>query len=190
MNILLRLANYITRYAPSEKKLSEYLKKKKWQWDMDEFFHSLGYSEDLMLKMWMSTFLARSSSEREITMKLIKKWFPKEKIENLRESYHDAIRSWQDHAWRIISERDKLLARGKSRQMVTLTLAGKYPYFRDEITELMWKSSDTNNLRELIEKYSRKYDTSSQDGKQKIIQSLMRRGFRYDDIRDVLREDA
>lgn len=188
MNILLRLANYITRYAPSEKKLNEYLKKKKWQWDKNELFHSLGYNEDLMINMWMSTFLARSSSEHDIVNKLIKKWFPKEKIENIRASYQEAIRSWEDHASHITSEWDKLLSRGKSRQVALLTLIKKYPYFRDEISELLLEKDDSTNLRGLIKKYCQKYDPSSEDGKQKIIQSLIRRGFRYADIRELLSE--
>ena len=73
MNLPLRIAKYIARYAPSEKKLSEYLTKKKFSGDREPLLREIGYSESLMLDMWMRTFLARSSGEREIRMKLMKK---------------------------------------------------------------------------------------------------------------------
>ena len=61
MNLLLRVSNYISRYAPSEKKLTEYISKKKPTFPISDFLKEIGYSEAMMLDMWMRTFLSRSS---------------------------------------------------------------------------------------------------------------------------------
>jgi hypothetical protein len=73
MNLLLRVSNYISRYAPSEKKLTEYISKKKPTFPISAFLDEIGYSEVLMIDMWIRTFLVRGSGIREIQMKLYKK---------------------------------------------------------------------------------------------------------------------
>lgn len=56
MNIHLRLANYISRYAPSRAKIGEYLAKKNIQ-NPDTILAEIGYNEDMMLDAWMRTFI-------------------------------------------------------------------------------------------------------------------------------------
>ena len=73
MNLSLRIANYIARYAPSQRKLDEYLTKKKFSGERAVLLREIGYTESLMLDMWMRTFLSRSIGERDIRMKLVKK---------------------------------------------------------------------------------------------------------------------
>ncbi len=73
MNILLRVSNYITRYAPSERKITEYISKKKPTFLISDFLREIGYSEDMMCTMWMRSYLTRSMGERDIRMKLTKK---------------------------------------------------------------------------------------------------------------------
>ena len=60
MNIALRISNYISRYAPSEKKLFSYLEKKKFQGNIDILLEEIGFSESLMCDMWIRTFLSLS----------------------------------------------------------------------------------------------------------------------------------
>ena len=72
MNLTLRVANYMSRYAPSRAKISEYLTKKKCV-DIDVFLSEINYDERLMIQMWMRTFLSLSKGKREIEMKLQKK---------------------------------------------------------------------------------------------------------------------
>ena len=57
MNITLRLANYISRYAPSRRKILTYLGKKNCQ-DPERILRDNGYDESLMCDMWMRSFLA------------------------------------------------------------------------------------------------------------------------------------
>ena len=187
MNLPLRIANYIARYAPSEKKLSEYLTKKKFSGDRESLLREIGYSESLMLDMWMRTFLSRSSGEREIRMKLMKKWFPKEMILEKLENSLEEIRDWSSHAREIESLRDSLLRKGKSNQFIRMTLSGKYPYFRDEISELLEWASDTAWLEKEIEKYRSKYDLSDMKEKQKFYAAIQRKGWRYGDIARMMK---
>jgi hypothetical protein len=73
MNLLIRVSNYITRYAPSEKKIREYISKKNHTLDTLAFLEEIGYSEPMMCDMWIRTFLASSRGEYEIREKLKKK---------------------------------------------------------------------------------------------------------------------
>ena len=57
MNITLRLANYISRYAPSRRKLITYLEKKNCQ-NSEDLLEQNGYSESLMCDMWMRSYVA------------------------------------------------------------------------------------------------------------------------------------
>ena len=70
MNFTLRISNYISRYAPSEKKLFAYLEKKKFQGDITNLLEEIGYSESLMLDMWLRTFLSLSRGQSEIMRRL------------------------------------------------------------------------------------------------------------------------
>lgn len=56
MNFELRVANYISRYAPSGLRIREYLAKKKCQ-NVEKFLLDIGYNEELMISMWMRTFI-------------------------------------------------------------------------------------------------------------------------------------
>lgn len=57
MNLKLRIANYISRYAPSRKKISAYLTKKKCL-HIEAFLSDIGYDESLMCDLWMKTFMS------------------------------------------------------------------------------------------------------------------------------------
>lgn len=72
MNLPLRLQNYIARYAPSRKKIGEYLAKKNCQ-NIDEILLQVGYNENLMMDMWMRTFLSLGKGSQDIRMKFLKK---------------------------------------------------------------------------------------------------------------------
>jgi hypothetical protein len=56
MNLSLRLANYISRYAPSRKKVTAYLLKKNCQ-DPGVLLTENGYDESMMADMWMRSFI-------------------------------------------------------------------------------------------------------------------------------------
>ena len=186
MNLLLRVSNYISRYAPSEKKLTEYISKKKPTFPISAFLDEIGYSEILMIDMWIRTFLVRGSGIREIQMKLYKKWFPKDLIEEKLAHSISELQDWKQYEEKISRTIDDLLRKWKSLQIIQITLIGKYPYFRDEIRELLAIVSDDSWLQKEIEKYRLKYNLNNAQEKQKFFLAIQRKWFRYQQIRNAL----
>lgn len=142
MNLKLRLANYITRYAPSRRKISSYLAKKKCE-DISTKLAEIGYDEVLMIDMWMRTFISSGKGEREIRAKLMKKEFPKSLIEEKLLEFDTDIHDWEGNRDSIERQIRAFLARGKSRRMIFSLLIGKYPYFRDELESILEEQDDT-----------------------------------------------
>jgi SOS response regulatory protein OraA/RecX len=64
-----------------------------------------------------------------------------------------------------------------------MTLAGKYPYFRDEIREYVESLDDSDSLTKEVERYQQKYNISDPKEKQKFYAALMRKGFGYQEIK-------
>ncbi len=176
----------MARYAPSEKKLISYLEKKKYSGNIPDFLREIGYSEDMMLDMWIRSFLSGGKWEREIKLKLIKKEFPTEKVIKKIEWIQEEIRDWKNHEKTIEKQIQDLLGKGKSKMMIWVILGGKYPYFRDEIKEILHNSSDTSGLEKEIERYKKKYNLNDRWEEKKFYDALMRRGWRYTNIRDYL----
>ncbi len=190
MNISLRIANYISRYAPSKKKLWEYLEKKKIKWDIPMILWEIGYTEELMLSLWMRSFIARAIWERDIKMKLLKKWFPKEEIIKIITSFDIEIHEWENYENDISQKIQNALARGKSKQYIAIMFCEKYPYFKNNILEILERSSENEGLKKEIEKYSKKYNLSDKWEQQKFYLALQRKWFSYSAIKDALiRED-
>ncbi len=96
MNIRLRLANYITRYAPSRRKISAYLTKKKCE-TIPEILLEIGYDEELMIDIWMRSLLSTGKGRREIITKLSKKEFPKDLIEEKVTLAEEDIMDWENN---------------------------------------------------------------------------------------------
>lgn len=180
----------MARYAPSEKKLISYIEKKKYTGNIPDFLREIGYSEDLMCEMWIRSFLSSGKWEREMKLKLMKKEFPKEKVIAKIERVQEEIRDWKYHEKMIEKQIQNLLEKGKSKMMIWVILSGKYPYFRDEIKEILNESSDTSGLEKEIEKYKNKYNLSKPEEKQKFFNILLRKGFRWEDMKNIDKETA
>lgn len=190
MNLRLRIANYISRYAPSKKKLIEYISKKNHTFPISDFIQEIWYSEDLMLDMWMRTFLTRSTGEKDVQIKLLKKWFPKDAILEKIRQHHEEMHDWSNHVQEIEWKIDTLIRKWKSSQSISILLGGKYPYFQDEIRNLLSSRSDQSWLVREIQKYKTKYDISHPSEKQKFYAALQRKWFRYEDIKNWLKKEA
>lgn len=188
MNIHLRLANYISRYAPSRAKLIQYITKKKYL-NPEELLSDIQYDEDMMMDLWMRTFSTLGKGEREIRMKLTKKRFPKELIIEKLENIYDSLREWSEYQSTVQQQIQTLVSRGKSTKIIEITLSGKYPYFRDEIRELLTENDESENLKKEIQKYKNKYNMQDQKDKQKLYAALMRKGYAYGDIKASLQEN-
>ena len=188
MNISLRLANYISRYAPSRKKMTAYLEKKNCQ-NPAQLLTDNGYDESLMADMWMRSFVSLGKGKREMSMKLMKKEFPKDLILEKIELFYTEIHDWESHRSSILHQIATLEQRGKSRRIIAMQLTGKYPYFRDEITELLTDKNDTDNLAKEVQKYKNRYNIEDKKIREKMIASLLRKGFSYSDIKKAISGD-
>jgi hypothetical protein len=93
MNFTLRVANYIARYAPSEKKLREYLTKKHCQ-NIDTLLIEYGYSEVMMMSLWIRTFLSTGTALSLARRRLFLKGFPKELIETTLLEVGEEFKDW------------------------------------------------------------------------------------------------
>lgn len=103
------------------------------------------------------------------------KKFPKEKISEKIISFSDELEDWQNIHPNLIRWLENRLEKGKSRKILEMELFGKYPYFKDEITELLALYSDETGLTKEIEKYAKKYNLSDKNEKQKFFQALARK---------------
>ena len=185
MNITLRLANYISRYAPSKQKIISYLEKKNCQ-DPEWILRDNGYDESLMCDMWMRSFVTLGKWKREIQLKLQKKDFPKEMIGEKLEIFDTEIRDWESNRLNIQNQIHTLEQRWKSSRIIHNTIISKYPYFRDEITELLSESDDSDNLTKEVQKYKNRYNIADKKIREKMIASLLRKWFSYSDIKNHL----
>lgn len=116
-------------------------------------------------------------------MKLIKKEFPKEMILEKLEIFDQEIHDWETNKLSIMNQIHSLEQRGKSRRMIASLLISRYPYFRDEITELLIETTDTDNLQKEVQKYKNRYNIEDNEvytlenrkNHEKIIVSLLRK---------------
>lgn len=182
MNLTLRVANYMSRYAPSRAKISSYLEKKKCQ-DIDQFLEEVNYDERLMIQMWMRTFLSLGKGKREIEMKLQKKGFSRDLAREYLEANMWELEDWDTQRSAVIRQIDTLLHRGKSRRMIGVLLTPKYPYFRHAIEEYLEALDDQDSLEKEVQKYKNRYTTDDRISREKIIAALMRKGFEYSTIK-------
>ncbi len=72
--------------------------------------------------------------------------------------------------------------------MVSSLLIGKYSYFHDEIQVILEEKEEKDGLEKELEKYTRRYNFSDLKDIQKVTAALMRKGFRYEDIKKGIKE--
>ena len=107
----------------------------------------------------------------------------------IRESIEVAlseIEDWESQKLAIVRQIETLVQRGKSRRIMGLVMSGKYPYFRQEIEAYLEDMSDTDALEKEVQKYRNRYTGTDQKSREKIIAALMRKGFEYREIRNIL----
>jgi SOS response regulatory protein OraA/RecX len=95
MNLLLRVTNYITRYAPSEERIVDYLRRKKHQ-NPHALLQEIGYDESALCDIWIRTFIAQGKSEFTIRQKLLQKKFSKSLIQQKLLEFASEIHDWEN----------------------------------------------------------------------------------------------
>ena len=96
------------------------------------------------------------------------------------------IEDWEYQKSSIFRQIDTLFNRGKSCRIVSMTLIQKYPYFRDEINNIISEMSDMDSLKKEVQKYKNRYTMTDSKHREKIIAALLRKGFSYSDIKREL----
>ncbi len=185
MNIHARILNYISRYAPSEHKITSYLDRKGIP-NSKKLLDEIGYDENLMIDMWIRTFLHTHKWWDEIRRKLLLKGFPREMIDAKIAENLSELHDFDSYRARLTDIVENLLFKGKSMLAIRQKLEKDYPYFRDEIRELLGGFEDSESLEKELEKYKRRYNVQDRNDRQKLIAALMRKGFRYDAIKNIL----
>ncbi len=188
MNLEQKIADYITRYIPSRKKLEGYIARKSYALIPSEVLREIGYDESLMLDIWMRSFISMGKWERMIRQKLLLKGFGKEDIERTIQTHADEIYNWSEYESKIEEKIENLRSRGKSKMQIGVLLIGAFPYFRTEIEELLSGIQDQGNLQKEWTKLQRKYNVSDRKEQQKALASLLRKGYTYDEIKRVMKE--
>jgi SOS response regulatory protein OraA/RecX len=100
-----------------------------------------------MASLWIRTYISLGKGEYYISEKLHLKEFPKELIQEVLVRHQEEIRNWDEYASVIEREIESSQKKGKSKYFIRATLQGKYPYFKDEIEELLGKEDDLSGLR-------------------------------------------
>ena len=70
------------------------------------------------------------------------------------------------------------------------TIIGQYPYFREYIQEFVKTLDSDFALKKEVQKYRNRYTVENPKEREKVIVSLMRKGFRYSDIQEILKKDS
>jgi SOS response regulatory protein OraA/RecX len=96
------------------------------------------------------------------------------------------INDWEVNKLSIINQIRTLEQRGKSNRIIISQLISKYSYFRSEITELFAGSDDSDNIQKEVQKYKNRYNIEDKKIRDKMIASLLRKGFSYSDIKRVI----
>lgn len=183
-----RLKNYAEwyyfRYYPSDAKFLQKLREK-WEGDdaqkiYDEMKEFL--VEDRTLETLIENYIYRNKNYRYITTKMREKLFPIEKVQNYLEKYKQSWESLLREEY-LIWKIENFLKKGKSRQYIFQKLweSSEDAALLENIFETYFWGREDEALKKEYEKIKEKYE------KQKIIQKLIAKWFRYEDIKKLLR---
>lgn len=186
---------YAMRYFPSLRKLREALMKKSMNnevlvasvmKEMSEYI-----SEERTVDGLVRMYTEQSKTRPYIEQKLKLKKFGEDIIIATLDSYWDSFISWTAYEQVITRKMHDYLGKNKSKKYIFGTLVQKYPNFKYEIQTLLNEVSpdETETVREEYRKLSQKYDATNRKELQKIIQKLCMKGFSYDVIKTVMRDE-
>lgn len=186
---------YAMRYLPSMRKLQEALLKKSGNnvsltaevmKEMATYIH-----EEQTVEGLVGMYTEQSKTRPYIEQKLRLKKFETEVIISVLDSYADIFQSWKDYEQTITKKMHDYRGKNKSSKYILGTLVQKYPNFKRQIIELLEEIApdEEDIVRAEYAKLSKKHDVSNNKERQKLIQKLCLKGFSYDCIKRVMREE-
>lgn len=186
---------YAMRYFPSLRKLREALMKKSEKNEslveavMKEMNQYI--SEERTVDGLVRIYVEQSKTRPYIEQKLKLKKFGEDTIMATLDAYQESFISWPAYEQVINRKMTDYLGKNKSRKYITGTLVQKYPIFKNEITALMDRlsSDEIGAVQAEFEKLSGKHDMANQKERQRVIQKLCTKGFSFNLIKKVMRDD-
>lgn len=186
--------NYYLRYYPSQKKLKEKLLKKSWEDEklVSEVIDSMEniIVEKQVIESKIRLYIARNKNLSYIKSKLFEKWFEKNEYEEILKSNYNLDETLLDKEYlkrKIIDYKDKW----KSKKYIFWQL-----YERNEDKELIIEAldeiyQDESELENIKLEYNKIINLNPElvlgFKKNKIIEKLLRKGFKYDDIKNIVK---
>lgn len=186
---------YAMRYFPSLQKLREALMKKSLDNEIivntviEEM--SAYISEERTVDSLVRMYTEQSKTRQYIEQKLQAKKFAKDLILAILDIYKESFISWNIYEQTITQKVLSYIQKNKSRRYIIGTLTQKYPNFKQNITNLIdiLFPDEIVAIEEELIKLTKKLDIKNQKERQKIIQKLSMKGFSYDRIKKVMRDE-
>lgn len=174
---------YYFRYYPSNNKLLQKLNEKWETEDAQQVFQEIKNltQEDEIIKAKIDNYIFRNKNYRYIRQKMREKLFPVDKTESYLEKYINSGESILDENF-LRKKIENYTAKGKSRYYIFQTL-GETKLDREKLEVLLeeyFPDGEYENIRREYGKIQHKYD------RQKIIQKLISKWFKYEEIKKVL----
>lgn len=184
---LSRLKNYAEwyyfRYYPSNEKLLQKLREKGSEEDALKIYEYIFplTQEEAILETKIEGYILRNKNFRYIEQKMREKLFSKEKVEAYLKQYRDKGESLYKEEY-LRKKIEYYIEKWKSKQYTFWKLGEtrEDKYLLEHIFEKYFEDWEWEALRKEYEKIKGKSD------KQKIIQKLLMKWFRYDDIKKLL----
>lgn len=183
---------YYFRYYPSNAKLLEKLKEKGSEEDSQRVYKEMKHllQEEQIISSKIDNYIFRNKNYRYIRQKMREKLFESEKVEAYLEKY---IVSWESILTEDFLRRkiEILLSKGKSQRYISIKL-WETPEDREKLDPLLseyFKNGEEENISKEYKKIVSKNPKLLQSWhgeKQKVIQKLIVKWFRYDEIKKIL----
>lgn len=174
---------YYNRYFPSNQKLLEKLQEKGREDDAQKIYSEMKpfLQEDSILKSVVESYIAKNKNYRYIQQKLREKKFPLEKIHMYLEPYKISGESLLSKDF-LRNKIENYIQKWKSRRYIEQKLwetAADRENLTETFEQYFWNTENEAILKE-YSKLEPKYP------RPKIIQKLLAKWFRYDDIKKTL----
>jgi len=176
---------YYFRYYPSNSRLLQKLREKGSEQDSEKVFWEIKHllQEDQIIASKIDNYLFRNKNYRYIRQKMREKLFPSEKVESYLEKY---LESWESILDEVFLRRkiEIFTSKGKSRYHIFQKL-GETKWDREILKWLLqeyFPDWEWENIKREYKKLKSKYS------REKIIQKLIAKWFKYDEIKKFINE--
>lgn len=148
-------------------------------------------SEERTVDGLVRMYVEQSKTRPYIEQKLKLKKFENKVIRDTLLSYENSFVSWNAYEQVIERKLHNYLEKNKSKKYIVGTLTQKYPNFKHEIISLVNEQSpdEMEALENEFLKLSKKHDITNRKEQQKVVQKLCMKGFSYDAIKRVMRNE-